>query len=222
MLPTHTFYFEQLYPLQDLALALIQQQDTGFYLTGGTAVSRVYLHHRFSDDLDLFANLQPDFSIWCGRIIDAFMQDGRWQTEVIMRQQYFARVLIHQNDVTLKLEMINDVPSHIGIIHQHPVLGRVDSPENILANKLTALVNREEPRDLADVWGLCTRLGLSLVDAIVGAQSKAAGLYPPDLARRLCTATVKDWELVRWIEPPVVEDYLSELVALGEGLILVE
>lgn len=50
MLPTHTFYFEQLYPLQDLALALIQQQDTGFYLTGGTAVSRVYLHHRFSDD----------------------------------------------------------------------------------------------------------------------------------------------------------------------------
>ena len=50
MLPTHTFYFEQLYPLQDLALALFQQQDTGFYLTGGTAVSRVYLHHRFSDD----------------------------------------------------------------------------------------------------------------------------------------------------------------------------
>ena len=102
------------------------------------------------------------------------------------------------------------------------MLGRVDSPENILANKLTALVNREEPRDLADVWGLCTRLGLSLVDAIVGAQSKAAGLYPPDLARRLCTATVKDWELVRWIEPPVLEDYLSELAALGEGLILVE
>lgn len=153
MLPTHTFYFEQRYPLQDLALALIQQQDTVFFLTGGTAVSRVYLHHRFSDDLDLFANLQPDFSIWCGSVIDALMQDGRWQTEVIMRQQYFARVLIHQNDVTLKIEMINDVPSHIGIIHQHPVLGRVDSPENILANKLTALVNREEQRDLADIWG---------------------------------------------------------------------
>lgn len=222
MSPTHVFYFEQLYPLQDVALTLINQQDTGFYLTGGTAVSRVYLHHRFSDDLDLFANLQPDFGAWCGRVIDALMQDNRWRTEVVMRQQYFARVLIHQDNVTLKIEMVNDVPSHIGEIRQHPVLGRIDSPENILANKLTALVNREEPRDLADVWGLCTRLELSLADALAGAHSKAAGLYPPDLARRLCTASVKDWELVRWIEPPVVETYLTELTALGEGLILVD
>lgn len=32
MSPTPAFYFEQLYPLQDLTLALINQQDTGFYL----------------------------------------------------------------------------------------------------------------------------------------------------------------------------------------------
>lgn len=52
-----SFYLEQLYPLQDKALALIVAQDTGFYLSGGTASSRGYLNHRFSDDLDLFRSL---------------------------------------------------------------------------------------------------------------------------------------------------------------------
>jgi hypothetical protein len=35
-------------------LALLRQIETGFYLTGGTAASRGYLNHRFSDDLALF------------------------------------------------------------------------------------------------------------------------------------------------------------------------
>lgn len=46
-------------------------------LTGGTAVPRVYRHHRFSDDRDRSANLQSDFGVWCGRVIDALMQDSR-------------------------------------------------------------------------------------------------------------------------------------------------
>ncbi|MBN2004737.1 MAG: hypothetical protein JXA21_15375, partial [Anaerolineae bacterium] len=28
-------------------------------------------------------------------------------------------------------------------------------PENILANKITALIDREEPKDFADIWGFC-------------------------------------------------------------------
>jgi hypothetical protein len=53
-----------------------------------------------------------------------------------------------------------------GQVLVHPVLGRLDTAENILANKLTALADREEPKDLADVWGFCTRMGLSLAGAL--------------------------------------------------------
>jgi hypothetical protein len=45
-------------------------------------------------------------------------------------------------------------------------------------------------------------MGLSINAAIEGAQSKAAGIFPVDLARVLCSTTQADWELVRWIEPP--------------------
>ena len=44
------FYFDTLYPLQDRVLNIVKKLDTGFYLTGGTASSRGYLQHRFSDD----------------------------------------------------------------------------------------------------------------------------------------------------------------------------
>ncbi|MBI3104685.1 MAG: hypothetical protein HYY95_03740, partial [Candidatus Rokubacteria bacterium] len=45
------FFFDTLYPLQDRVLKVINTVETDFYLTGGTASSRGYLHHRFSDDL---------------------------------------------------------------------------------------------------------------------------------------------------------------------------
>jgi hypothetical protein len=48
----------------------------------------------------------------------------------------------------------------------------------------------------------------------------AASRGPADVARRLCIATRDDWKLVRWIEPPDPERYVSELVRLGEKLIL--
>jgi hypothetical protein len=74
----------------------------------------------------------------------------------------------------LKLEFINDVPSRVGDVSTHPVLGKLDSAENILANKLTALISREEPKGLADVWGFCCQMNLSISKTISGAQGKAA------------------------------------------------
>lgn len=52
-------YYQRLYKFQDQILKVIQQCDTEFYLTGGTALSRCYLDHRYSDDLDFFVNLSP-------------------------------------------------------------------------------------------------------------------------------------------------------------------
>jgi len=54
-------YLKRLYPFQDTVIEIISELETGFYLTGGTALSRGYLQHRFSEDLDLFVNDQPLF-----------------------------------------------------------------------------------------------------------------------------------------------------------------
>ena len=214
------FYFERLYPLQDEVLAVLMGVETGFYLTGGTAASRGYLQHRLSDDLDFFVNDDNRFLLWADRLIQAVAGQPGSTVDVLMREERFVRLILARDSVQLKIEMVNDVPAHVGQIVIHPVLGRLDSAENILANKVTALIDREEPKDFADIWGFCSRLGLPLSTALEGAQSKAAGIFPADVARLLCTAERRDWELVRWIEAPEPNQFLSDLRQLGEALIL--
>ncbi len=215
-----SFFFDFLYPFQDEVLKIIRSVDTGFYLTGGTAASRGYLHHRFSDDLDLFVNDDRQFGLWVDRIIQALVHEGSWQSQISLREERFARLNLIRNNILLKIEMVNDVPARVGIVVDHPILGYLDTAENILANKVTALLDREEPKDFADIWGFCNKMGLSLVEAITNAESKAAGVFPADLARLLCTATEADWVAVRWVSPSPVKEYLSELNALGEKLLL--
>ncbi len=220
MAPNSEFYFHSLYPLQDEVLKILSEVDTGLYLSGGTAVSRGYLQHRFSDDLDLFTNDSRDFSLWVDRAASAWTAREGWRVRFVVRDPRFTRLWIEtEDDLSLKIELINDVPSHVGELKIDPVLGRLDSAENLLANKITAVLDREEPKDLADIWGLCCRFGLSIRGAIEGASGKAAGVFPPEVASRLCSVTAADWRLVRWIDPPPVDRFIAELTALGESLL---
>ncbi len=212
------FYEQELYPFQDQVLSAIASVETGFYLTGGTAASRGYLHHRYSDDLDFFVNDDERFTLWVSRIIQTLNQ--KWETQVLMQEERFARLHIVEHDIILKIEMINDVPAHTGEITIHPTLGKLDSAENILASKVTALSGRNEPKDLVDIWGFCFLHNLSLKDAITNAQSKAAGIFPADLARILCSVAESDLTAIRWIKQPSTEKIISALNELGESLIL--
>jgi hypothetical protein len=215
-----SFFLDKLYPFQDQVLHDLAGIDTGFYLSGGTALSRGYLDHRFSDDLDFFVNDDANFQLWADRSIQTLSHSTKWTCQINQREDRYVRLNLVQTEVNLKIEMINDVPSHIGESWIHPVLGRIDTAENILANKITAVLDRESAKDLADIWGLCCKKNYSLLDAITGAQGKAAGVFPVDLARVLCSVDRSDWQLVRWIEAPDPEEYIQQLIDLGKSLIL--
>jgi hypothetical protein len=216
-------WFENvLYPFQDGVLGVAARVETGFYLTGGTALGRVHLRHRYSEDLDLFVNDDDRFQTWADRLLEAWRAEAAWRLSVQRRDPRFVRALVSTGEVELKIEFVNDVRGRVGVPTRHPGFGLVDTRENILANKITALLDREEPKDLADVWGLCRRGGLVLKDALAGASSKAVGVFAADVARVLLGATPDDWRLVRWIPPPPPSDeFLRDLRALGEDLLLV-
>ena len=216
------FYALKLYPFQDEVLQIIDQIESGFYLSGETAASRGYLNHRYSDDLDFFVNDEPDFGLWVERIIQALISAGNWEMEILSRYDRFIRLSLNQSELMLKLEFINDVPARVGEVMKHPALGIIDNAENILANKLTALLTREEPKDLADVWGFCCLMDLSLEGAITGAQGKAAGIFPADLSRVLLSASKADFDIIRWIKCPNVDAFIRDLHHLGEKLIILD
>ena len=145
------FYFDILYPFQDRVIKVLNEAETDFYLTGGTASSRAYLEHRFSDDLDYFVNDDDRFRLWLERVIQALTRSKDWTCEVLMKEERFGRLNVIEGEISLKIEMVNDVPARVGKIQNHPVLGRLDSAENILANKVTALLDREACTEPAEV-----------------------------------------------------------------------
>jgi hypothetical protein len=154
-------------------------------------------------------------------VIQGLNSSETCELEILSRHDRFVRINLIRPKIALKLELINDVPSRVGKVTIHPILGKLDSAENILANKLTALITREEPKDLADVWGFCCQMKLSLEAAITGAQGKAAGIFPADLARVLLSASKTDFDLIRWIKPPGEDEFIKDLHQLGEKLLLI-
>lgn len=83
-------------------------------------------------------------------------------------------------------------------------------------------MDRQGPKDLADVWALCCLMGLSLAEALESAHGKAADLFPVDVARPLLPATASDWRLVRWIDAPRVDGSLADFRRMGEKLLFPE
>jgi len=54
------------------------------------AASRGYLHHRFSEDLDLFVNDDDRFSLWAERLIQ-ILQKHNWNCQVLLKEARFVR-----------------------------------------------------------------------------------------------------------------------------------
>ena len=210
------YYNNILYPLQDKAFPLFN--STPFYLTGGTALSRGYFNHRYSDDLDYFVNDHPDFLRISERQIEK-LETLFTEIKVALKDINFCRVFVAEEK--LKIEMVNDVPSHIGKLANHPVLGLIDSKENILANKLTAVVDRTLPKDIVDMYFLL-KDGLSIKNALTDAESKAAGVSPLLIAKILAEFDypIIDNE-IKWTVPvssETIRSYMSNIsLSIVEG-----
>jgi hypothetical protein len=157
-----SFYEEQLYPLQDQALSLLQTDR--FYLSGGTALSRWYYDHRYSDDLDFFfrgdAFPKEEFPVVYREII-ARLAAG-FQVEATIDGEYFKRIFIRHNDVSLKIEFIYENYPHCGeYLKSHGCL--IDSSENIAVNKITAVQDMKTVKDFVDLYFLMNDFELDLL-----------------------------------------------------------
>ena len=113
----------------------MKKSGTPFFLTGGTALSRYYVHHRYSDDLDLFVINDPDYSSHVTTLLKSFVDeevDGRFKLDRsgIVRGKDFTQLFMVDKknpEVELNIDLVNDVAAHYGRIVDVPILGRIDS-----------------------------------------------------------------------------------------------
>lgn len=143
-----TFYPDWIYPFQDKILQAVEAANLDFYLTGGTALGRCYLGHRYSDDLDFFVNDHKEFKKQCAFAVDIFKNN--WTCNIETTSATFVRLFVIEESKSLKVDFVNDIPMHYGTFKHAAIFHRVDNWRNILSNKLCAL-SRLEAKDMADI-----------------------------------------------------------------------
>jgi predicted nucleotidyltransferase component of viral defense system len=62
--------------LQDGVLKTVNGCGTQFFLTSGTALSRGYYNHRYSDDLDFFVTRDSDYERQVNTVFTKLPEDG--------------------------------------------------------------------------------------------------------------------------------------------------
>ena len=135
----HDAYYQNiLYPLQDKILNIFAELPVEFYLTGGTALSRAYLNHRYSDDIDLFLNNSSSFKMQVQTVLKALKEcEVSFETAVV--DDGYARLFVLHGEYALKLDFVNDVSFRCGASEPTKLFVRTDNLHNILSNKITAL-----------------------------------------------------------------------------------
>lgn len=176
------FYEEILYPLQTGVLSALANSRTGFYLTGGTALHRHYFRERYSDDLGLFVNREPEFRAQADHAVAALEEHGyRFDPGGFIRGQDFVRAVVRTPEAVLQLDFVNDTAPRFGSLASGNLFPRIDALGNILSNKLTALF-RLEPKDFADLWTIANAVDFHWGDAVAEAGQKLLGSSAPALA----------------------------------------
>ena len=140
--------YGELYALQDRVLSVVFSEETPFYLTGGTALHRFYCNVRYSDDLDFFMNGQSFFYDEVKEIV--YRLKKRFEIETVINAKDFVRIKIGQ----LQIDFVNDRVYKYGVSNKICDCA-VDNVFNILANKLTAVLGRDEEKDVFDIVSIC-------------------------------------------------------------------
>jgi len=169
------YYYSELYPLQDdIFLRLSDFWKEGFYLTGGTALSRFYYGHRFSDDLDFFFDGytydDSRFKVHGARLVDIICKS--YEVDVALEAEYYKRMFL-KGKTNMKIELVFDPYKRAGDFQaKHGIY--VDSKENIAANKLSAVFGRRMTKDFFDLFFLLKEIDFT--DAVRHSEYKQVPL----------------------------------------------
>jgi hypothetical protein len=122
-----------------------------FYLTGGTALSEFYFHHRLSEDIDLFSEMEVNTSA-----VEAFLQSVSTKLGIlkIIKQNYlglYIYILQYKDGDKLKVDF-NYYPFpkvEKGVYFKKL---EVSSIYDISVNKIHTITMRSRARDYIDLY----------------------------------------------------------------------
>jgi len=193
--------YKELYELQDKVLEIVFAVEREFYLTGGTCISRFYVEKRYSDDLDFFTNQSRRYSFAVKNIKIALQKIFNLTVEVESKD--FTRFKI---DGILQVDFVNDMACR----YKEPLLNEknflYDNIENILSNKITAVIGRDNPKDVFDIFLICKYYNFDWKEILDAAHEKA-GFSNDELVIRLKSFPKELLEKIKITDETFLDDF---------------
>lgn len=165
--------------LQTRVLALLADVTPPWTLTGGAALAGFHLGHRTTRDLDLFWHGQRELGRAVEACCDRFV-GAQLDVAILQRSPSFARLQVRDARESLVVDLVAEPVAFVeapALVRVGEATIRIDTVHEILVNKLGALLQRSELRDLVDIEQLLARGG-NLERALEGAARKDGGFSP--------------------------------------------
>ena len=204
--------YKKLYSLQDRVLETIFSLESEFYLTGGTCLNRFYHEKRYSDDLDFFTNSSNRFSFSVRNM--KLELTKKFEVTAVLESKDFVRFMI---DDLLQIDFVNDrVPHYKDVI----VLDNgyvIDNVENILSNKLTAVIGRDNPKDVFDICLISKYYRFDWKEILESAHQKA-GFGDEELIVRLKSFPKHLLQQINLIDNDFLQDFDRQFETIIEEI----
>jgi len=192
---------------------ILQHSGTDFFLTGGTALSRAYYNHRYSDDLDFFINQSKTYDDQLNKILALLSENGyTWDiNNEYFRAKDFTTLKVRKDSETLlKLDFVNDLVPHYGEIIETSLFYRTDSISNMLSNKLSAIF-RYAAKDIADIREIALHETIDWTTVINEARNKEAGLELIYISEILTSMPQSEFETIAWTRKPSWQEFRNDI-----------
>lgn len=173
----------RLTPIQERVLVVLAGASPGWVLTGESALGGFHTRQRSTPDLDLFWRSRSEIQGARGPVLAA-LEAAKLQAEVLQSSPACLRLRVTDRGESVVVDLVADPVAAIEpamSVTLDAVVLRVDTRHEILVNKLCALVQRSELRDLIDTLALLEG-GCDLERGLKDAPRKDAGFSPLTLA----------------------------------------
>lgn len=209
--------------LQALAKSPLSED---FYWTGGTLLAARYLHHRHSLDLDLFSNKVYNDEVLLP-LVEKIIKDLSFPKPTFTHRQNRQQFTFDGKE-PLRLEFVYYPFPALSRRKKDKELGlKIDTLKDIAANKIFALYERAEAKDIFDLYWICkeTKWPLKKLHqwAVKKFQVKIDSIH---LAAKILEAAsksarfqLKTYPNFEVTEKEIVQFFTPEIKALGRRLL---
>jgi len=140
-----------------------------------------------------------------------------WTVEIGTASDSFVRLVLEKNTILLKIDFVNDVKFHKGILENHSVFHQIDNWSNILSNKLCA-ISRLDVKDIVDILFISKNHKFDWKEIIKDAKEKDLWVEPLEICKVLKQFPTQLLSTIKWIAPANIEVLIKAIDSVHDDI----